>query len=327
MLVSIVTPAYNCERFLEKCINSLISQTYRHIEIIIVDDGSTDMTASIIRKYCKLDNRIKYYYQANGGASSARNYGISRANGKYLLFVDSDDYIDKDLVKKTVTIAEKNQSDVVCFGHYKVFGTKQIPYLFDWNCDKNYDGKFALQKILSFSIKGYICDKLFRLDKWNNLKLKFENGRYCEDWPPISQYIGESKVISFINEPLYYYVQNDSSAIHTSNLKIVKDYDHAAHQILKLQCVERQPKEDKIYFKAKTQLEIFHELYNIATRQRISVYKIANENGLPSFQLGLTELLFSKTVNMDMKLKYLIWKFRLYGRLKKGFLLESRGER
>ena len=184
-----------------------------------------------------------------------------------------------------------------------------------------------MQKILSFSIKGYICDKLFRLDKWNNLKLKFENGRYCEDWPPISQYIGESKVISFINEPLYYYVQNDSSAIHTSNLKIVKDYDHAAHQILKLQCVERQPKEDKIYFKAKTQLEIFHELYNIATRQRISVYKIANENGLPSFQLGLTELLFSKTVNMDMKLKYLIWKFRLYGRLKKGFLLESRGDR
>ena len=319
MLVSIVTPAYNCEKFFEKYINSIISQTYSNIEIIIVDDGSTDGTSSVVRKYCELDNRIKYYYQTNSGASAARNYGVSKAKGKYLLFVDSDDYIDSDLINKAVTIAEKNQSDAVCFGHYKVFGVEQIPYLFDWNCDENYDGEFALKQILRFSIKGYICDKLFRLDKWNKLELKFEDGRYCEDWVPISHYIGESKIISFLNEPLYYYVQNDYSAIHTSNLKVIIDYDYAVKQILSLKCVERQQKEDKILFKAKTQLEIFHELYNVAKKEGKSVYRMANENGLPSYELGLIELLFSKTVKINEKLRHLLWKLHLYGALKKNF--------
>lgn len=319
MLVSIVIPAYNCEDFLEKNINSLISQTYQHIEIIFVDDGSTDRTASIICKYCKLDNRIKYYYQENRGVSAARNYGVSKAGGKYLLFVDSDDYIDENLVEKTVTIAEKNQADAVCFGHYKIFGSKQIPYLFDWDCGSSYDGNFALQKILRFSIKGYICDKLFRLDKWNDLELKFEENRCCEDWVPISHYIGESEVVSFINEPLYYYVQNETSAIHKSNLKVIKDYDYAVNQILSLRCVKHQKEEDIIFFKVWTQLEIFHELYNVAERQKTSAYRIAKKNKLPSYKLGVAELLFSKTVKINIKMRYLIWKMHFYERMKKGY--------
>ena len=99
-LISIIVPVYNVEKYLKKCLDSILSQTYKNFEVIIVNDGSPDNSQKIIDEYKKKDKRIIVLEKENGGLSSARNYGIEHANGKYISFVDADDYIEKDYVEK-----------------------------------------------------------------------------------------------------------------------------------------------------------------------------------------------------------------------------------
>lgn len=106
-LVSVVVPVYKVEQYLERCVKSICEQTYQELEIILVNDGSPDRCGEMCEELAQKDNRIQVLHKQNGGLSDARNAGVKLATGKYLLFVDSDDYIAKDLVEKTVTEAEK----------------------------------------------------------------------------------------------------------------------------------------------------------------------------------------------------------------------------
>ena len=114
-LVSIIIPVYNTENYLKQCIESALNQTYDNTEIILVDDGSTDSSGLICDEYVKKDNRIRVIHKPNGGQSSARNIALDVATGKYVYFLDSDDYILPDLIKKLVDIAEANDADIVFF--------------------------------------------------------------------------------------------------------------------------------------------------------------------------------------------------------------------
>ena len=98
--ISVVVPVYNVEKYLEKCVNSIVNQTYKNLEIILVDDGATDNSGKLCDELAKIDNRIKVYHKENGGLSDARNYGVERATGDYIGFVDSDDYIDAEMYEK-----------------------------------------------------------------------------------------------------------------------------------------------------------------------------------------------------------------------------------
>lgn len=113
VLISIIIPVYNTEKYLKDCIKSAINQSYKNLEIIIVNDGSTDGSEKIIKEFMILDNRIKYFYKNNGGLSSARNYGINNSSGNYLVFLDSDDYLDLDFVKIMLDTAINNNVDIV----------------------------------------------------------------------------------------------------------------------------------------------------------------------------------------------------------------------
>ena len=112
-LVSVVVPVYKVEQYLERCVKSICEQTYQELEIILVNDGSPDRCGEMCEELAQKDNRIQVLHKQNGGLSDARNAGVKLATGKYLLFVDSDDYIAKDLVEKTVTEAEKMACDMV----------------------------------------------------------------------------------------------------------------------------------------------------------------------------------------------------------------------
>ena len=105
--ISIVVPVYNVEQYLEKCVNSIINQTYKNLEIILVDDGATDSSGNMCDELAKSDNRIKVYHKENGGLSDARNYGVERATGEYIGFVDSDDYIDSEMYEKLYEAIKK----------------------------------------------------------------------------------------------------------------------------------------------------------------------------------------------------------------------------
>ena len=107
--ISIIVPVYNVELYLEKCIESIINQTYTNIEIILVDDGATDSSGNICDLYSKKDSRIKVIHKRNGGLSDARNVGIEKAVGQYLMFVDSDDYIDKTMCEKLYNALKKQK--------------------------------------------------------------------------------------------------------------------------------------------------------------------------------------------------------------------------
>lgn len=116
MKISIIIPAYNVEAYIEKCINSVINQTYDDIEVIIINDGSTDNTAEIIEKYSKIDNRIKIVNKYNSGVSDSRNVGIEMFTGDYVFFLDSDDWVEKDYIIKAVDVLEKNNIDILFNG-------------------------------------------------------------------------------------------------------------------------------------------------------------------------------------------------------------------
>lgn len=115
-LVSVILPIYNVEKYLERCISTIINQTYRNLEIILIDDGSTDLSADICDKWAAKDKRIKVVHKKNAGLGMARNTGIDNVSGKYVFFVDSDDYVSPDMVEKVVGLAEKTEADVVCYG-------------------------------------------------------------------------------------------------------------------------------------------------------------------------------------------------------------------
>ena len=130
--VSIIVPIYNSEKFMDKCINSILNQTLKEIEIILVNDGSTDRSEFICKKYENIDNRIKLISKKNGGVSSSRNYGVSIANGEFITFVDSDDFIEIDMCEKLYTAAIENHCDIVMNG-IKLVKNKEISYEFTGN--------------------------------------------------------------------------------------------------------------------------------------------------------------------------------------------------
>lgn len=127
-LVSIIVPIYNVEKYLEQCINSLVNQTYKKIEIVLIDDGSTDSSGQISDKYAGIDKRIKVVHKLNGGLSSARKVGVSEVSGEFAMFVDGDDWIDENTVQECINCIEKNQ-DIQCvlFAYKKEYPQKSIP--------------------------------------------------------------------------------------------------------------------------------------------------------------------------------------------------------
>ena len=120
-LVSIIVPVYNTEKYICECLHSLIQQSYSHIEIIAVDDGSTDSSLSILNDISEKDNRLKVFSQPNQGVSATRNLALSEATGEYIMFVDSDDYIIKDTIENLLDCAYKEDGDIIQGNYYSFY--------------------------------------------------------------------------------------------------------------------------------------------------------------------------------------------------------------
>lgn len=220
-LISIIVPIYNSSKTLDFCINSLLNQTYKNIEVILVNDGSTDNSLDICNKYSKLDRKIKVINKENGGVSSARNAGLAVANGNYIGFVDSDDYIEKNMYEELFNTLKKNNSKIaICNIEFKneygttikefshdnvVFGRDELPlYMFNVLC-----------------INGYLCNKLYsrELIFINNDYIKFdETIRILEDNLFNYEIFNKNRnfTCTYLNKKLYNYIQFKNN---TSNKK------------------------------------------------------------------------------------------------------------
>ena len=208
MKVSIIVPVYNVEKYLEKCLDSLVNQSFKNIEIIIVNDGSTDNSEKIINKYCQKYHNIKYLKKKNGGLSSARNYGLKFAKGEYILFVDSDDYIDNNMVELMYNAIIKDDNDiVVCEFNYD-YGNKKVRS----NSNLDYTSDLKKKYLLT---PPMACIRLYKRNIFNNIK--FKEGIYYEDLEINPKMVLYTKKISFINKALYNYVIHDNSIMRSKN--------------------------------------------------------------------------------------------------------------
>ncbi|MBU3101554.1 MULTISPECIES: glycosyltransferase family 2 protein [Clostridium] len=218
MKISVIVPVYNSEKYIKKCIESIINQSYRDIEIVFINDGSTDGSLNIIQKYKKLDNRIKVINQSNSGVSAARNNGIKNSIGDYITFVDSDDYIDSKMIDKCAE-SLKN-TDLLISGFTYEFKDK--------NEDKTYESSFIcnskefVQNYFMESFEKLLLygpyNKLYKRTIINKYDIKFdEDYSICEDAMFVFDYLLKCEKISGITENFYYYVQHDQSLISKYN--------------------------------------------------------------------------------------------------------------
>ncbi len=213
MKVSIIVPVYNVEEYLRKCLDSLVNQTYQNIEIIIVNDGTKDNSQSIIDEYKKKFSKlINSYMKENGGLASARNYGIDKATGEYIMFVDSDDYIDTNMVEKLVRTASKKYSDIVVSNFYRVEDDKTIEVktfgIISDNVYKNY--------ILNCS---GACWQLIKKELFTKNNLRFLEKHFYEDIAVIPALGMYAKKIDYIEDYLYYYVIRSGSIMNQVKYK------------------------------------------------------------------------------------------------------------
>lgn len=218
-LISIIIPVYKVEYYLRKCLESVLSQTYRNLEIIIVDDGSPDNCPRICDEYASIDPRIIVIHKENGGQSSARNAALDIAKGEYIAFVDSDDYIEPNYIKELYFRIIKDKSDIaVC--DYSIISTKgkkiEKKYMKSSSViDERQFCDLESNKYYFFAIAFW--NKLFKSNIWDNIRLK--EGKYAEDSFAMTEYIKKVKKISIVNMPLYNYVQRDESAVHSFSKK------------------------------------------------------------------------------------------------------------
>ena len=170
--VSIIIPVYNCEKYITRCLDSLINQTYSNIEIILVNDGSNDKSEDIIKAFAKNDNRIKLYSQINQGVSVARNTGLDKATGEYIMFVDADDYIELDMVDELIKPIQ-NENTIVFCDNTEIW-SKNIDErkLFGEISEKRLTKEIVLEEIAS-GRAGLVCGKLFERNIITENNIKF----------------------------------------------------------------------------------------------------------------------------------------------------------
>lgn len=208
VLVSVIVPVYNAEKYLEKCIQSLLEQDIADYEVILVDDGSTDKSATIIDEYCSKSSVLRSVHKSNGGVSSARNQGLKMAKGKYIAFVDSDDYVDKDYLSSMVSSYTKEDIDLVVssmlFDDIKTISEKEGEYS---------PVETACRFYTRNSFQGYLVNKLFKASIITENNITFdENSHFCEDLLFCAEYVRYIRKTCYTDKACYHYCLNNGSA-------------------------------------------------------------------------------------------------------------------
>lgn len=212
-LISVVVPIYKVESYLRRCIDSILSQTYRNFELILVEDGSPDCSGKICDDYANKDKRIKVIHKKNGGLSDARNYGTQIATGDYITYIDSDDWVAPDYLEVLFNFLKNNDADLSVCRLIKTNKEKRI------HSSKNNILVFSAVSALSDmlyqkNISNSACGKLIRRELMN--KLQFPVGRLYEDLFTTYKVISECNKIVFVDRILYYYWINPESIMHQS---------------------------------------------------------------------------------------------------------------
>lgn len=256
--VSVIVPVYNVEKYLERCLKSLVNQTFKDYEVIVINDGSPDNSQKIIDEYVeKYPDLIRSIIKENGGQGSARNLGIEMANGKYVMFVDSDDYVETNMIELLYNQIKTKKYDIVICNNY-------IEYENGLKIADLDESIYFNEKNTYLFSKPAVWNKIFLKDIIVKNDIKFREKLWYEDFDFTVNIYGLTKNIGFIKEPLYNYIIREGSTMNNSDVKRNLEIILAFDEILKFY------KTKKIYSKHKAYLE-FLAIYNvyIATSVRV----------------------------------------------------------
>lgn len=200
-MLTVIVPIYNTEKYIKRCIESILNQTYKDLELILVNDGSTDTSGEICKGYAENDNRIIYYEIENGGQGRARNYALDRCCGDWIAFVDSDDYIELDMFEKMLGSAKENNADIAVCGWYRDHGFQKRVQ----PCPQEiqvYDSKELLKAYIETPyITASMCNKIYKKKLWQ--EIRFPELRAREDATIVYKVLAESKKTVHMAEPKY----------------------------------------------------------------------------------------------------------------------------
>lgn len=289
-LVSVVVPVYNVEKYLDKCLGSIVGQTYKNIEIILVDDGSPDNCPQMCDEWAEKDSRIKVIHKKNAGLGMARNTGIDNSNGQYICFIDSDDSIAANTIEKCVDAALKKNVDAVLFGMVDVNSKNEYLQDVDFSiCKLVYEGKQVVEELLpeiiahdfssgpAHNFAFSACTALFKLSviKDNNLSFLSEREIISEDSYFLLELYSKLNAVALIPEALYFRFNN--------NFSLTKTYRS-----------DRQQKNTFFYERA---LELAENLrYSNQLKNRISVL-------YQNFTIAALKQTMASSINAKLKLK------------------------
>lgn len=224
-LVSIVVPIYKVEKYLERCLDSIIAQDYRPLEVILVNDGSPDGCGDIIRRYEAGHPIFRSLWQENQGLAAARNNGIALATGKYVALVDSDDYVEPDFISSMADLAEARQADIVMGNFYIDFprGGIKIPFRL-LTMHKSLSGEEAAQMSLTLlRLPVFAWNKLYRRDLFTSHEISFPS-IYYEDVATTSRLLSKAERVAILHKPVYHYCLRSTGITGNFGMKNVNDY-------------------------------------------------------------------------------------------------------
>lgn len=300
--VSIIVPVYKVEKYIRKCVDSILAQTLHDIEIILVDDGSPDNCPQICDEYAKLDDRIKVIHKKNGGLSDARNKGVEAAKGKYIGFVDSDDYIAQDMYETLYNLAQSYHADVsVC---------KAVIVA------ENENAVFSSSEIVNVmeketALAEMVCKRKFTVNAWNKLykkelfdEIKYPKGILYEDLATTYRIINKSKYIVYTPAEKYAYVQRQGSIMNSTGYFVSKDKVAIVNDMVKCLC----NKDDNEFF-AGIMRYLLNDIYKMAAKGNL-VQNVAYMKELNKFLKGKKHrICINKYLTAKEKAVFLLTRF------------------
>jgi len=216
-MVSVIVPVYKVEKYLHRCLDSILAQSYKNLEIILVDDGSPDNSGAICDEYAQKDSRIKVIHKQNGGLSSARNAGLEIATGSYISFVDSDDWLDFKFIETLRNAMIETDVDMTACAFCRTKGDIAKRNKFERNSKIVKDRYFAVFDEKSYA--GYACNKLFKKEIIEKYNLRFDEKIFNgEDFPFTLEYVHNSQKTSYINQDLYFYFFRETGIMNSIRL-------------------------------------------------------------------------------------------------------------
>ncbi|MCI6266632.1 MAG: glycosyltransferase [Erysipelotrichaceae bacterium] len=309
-LISVIVPIYNVEKYLDRCIESIVNQTYKNLEIILVDDGSPDNCPKICDKWSKKDNRIKVIHKENGGLSDARNAGLDTATGAYIGFVDGDDFLDKKMYEILLKNLIKTKADMSICTAYLYEEKSKIKYKNSKNIQLFiYEGIDKYNNLFNNNISEFnvVWKRIYKKEIFK--ELRFPKGKINEDTFIAHKLLSLSNKIVYSTEKLYYYVQHENSIMHQKfNIKKLDGLEAIKEQMLFFQKEE---------FKNTKYQKISIERY----MNNILVYycTVKNHNENKQYQKQIQDLqkeykkyykeIMKKDISSKLKLKYFIFKY------------------